>query len=187
MATYDIFHITSRGRRRRAIFRDDEDRQLLLRLCASAVEKYGIAIHAYCLMENHYHLITEAQFPVLSRAMQLINGGYSRAFRKENPNWGPLFEGPYNKVEIKGEEQFLETARYIVLNPVRAKLIKRPVEFIWSSYRATAGIEHPPIWLTTGKILSIFKNNAKCYMEYVEKGITKRNVSMFGVLPPLKQ
>src|SRR4051794_24695000 len=87
------YHVTGRGTERRAIFRGDRDRRHLIDLFAAAVERFGLRIHAYVLMPNHYHLLLETPQQNLSRAMQWINVSYSVWFNRIHQRVGPLFQG----------------------------------------------------------------------------------------------
>jgi putative transposase len=178
-----VYHVSSRGRNRQAIFLSDDDRRLFFDDLQSAVDKYGFIIHAYCLMGNHYHLLIETPTANLSAGMQFLNSRYTRSFKKKYGKIGSLFGGPYNAVLIDIESQLLETARYIVLNPVRAKLVRTPEEFTWSSYLATAGLEAGPQCLSTKRILEGLSAEGKSYIKFVADGIVTREMNMTSSLP----
>jgi len=111
---------------------------------AEAVERYHWICHAYCLMPNHYHLLVETPLANLSQGMRQLNGAYTQAFNRRHNRTGHLLQGRYKAILVEKESHLLELARYIVLNPVRAKLVRHPRAWRWSSYRATAGDEEPP-------------------------------------------
>jgi putative transposase len=181
-----VYHVSARGKNRQAIFLSDCDRLFFLSLLERAVAKYGLIIHAYCLMANHYHLLLETPRANLSAGMQLLNGSFARHMKKEHALAGAIFERPYHAVLIELESQFLETARYIVLNPVRANVIRNPSDFTWSSYRATAGVDNSPNWLSTIRILGNFSTagalSRDSYIAYVEEGMKERAMNMFSSL-----
>jgi len=170
-----IYHVSSRGRHRQPIFPADDDRLKFLELLGESVEKHNFLIHGYCLMANHYHLVLETPRANLSSGMQFLNGGYSRYFKKKYHNLASLFEGPYNAELIQTDSYLLETARYIVLNPVRAGMVRYPEEYIWSSYLATSGASGGPGWLFHDRILSFFEGDSTArrgaYIKFVFEGI----------------
>jgi len=151
-----VYHITTRGNARQDIFLDDEDRLGFLKILQDVVARYNWVCHAYCLMSNHYHLLVETPDANLSRGMRQLNGVYTQAFNRRHDRVGHLFQGRYKAILVEKEGHLLELARYIVLNPVRAKLIRHPRDWRWSSYRATAGEEEGPKFLTVDWILSQF-------------------------------
>lgn len=116
----------------------------------------GGASHAYTLMTNHYHLLIETQELTLSRGMQKLDGDYARGFNRRYRRVGHLFQDRFRSHAVEQETYLLELARYIVLNPVRAGMVKQPGEWPWSSYAATAGLSPVPPWLETGLILARF-------------------------------
>jgi len=151
-----LYHLTSRGNAREAIFADDSDRQIFLHGLAAVVERYGWRIHAYCLMGNHYHLLAETPQPNLSLGMRWLNGVYTQRFNRRHERVGHVFQGRFKSILVERERYLLELARYIVLNPVRAALVPAPGQWTWSSYRATAGMEQAPSWLSVNWILGKF-------------------------------
>jgi len=133
------------------------------------------ACHAYCLMGNHYHLLIETPEANLSVGMKKLNGVYAQMFNWKHDRSGHLFEGRFKAVLVERDSYLLEVSRYIVLNPVRAGLVKDPSMWRWSSYRATAGEEDAPDLLTVRFILSMFpggtENYVARYKEFVLEGV----------------
>ena len=170
-----VYHVTSRGNERKNIFKDDEDRLLFLDTLRRVNEKYNWLCHAYCLMNNHYHLVIETPDGNLSKGMRQLNGVYTQSYNKIHDRVGHVFQGRYKAILVSKESHLLETCRYVVLNPVRAKAVRNPGEWKWSSYRATAGFEKPHPCLNTDWILGQFalkKETAnKKYREFVKAGI----------------
>lgn len=168
-----VYHITSRGNARQDIFLDDEDRLIFLVVLEDVVIRYHWICHAYCLMPNHYHLLVETPDANLSRGMRQLNGVYTQAFNRRHNRVGHVLQGRYKAILVEKESHLLELARYIVLNPVRMKLVRHPREWRWSSYRATAGEEEPPNFLTTDWILSQFHQDrgraVKEYRKFVKR------------------
>jgi putative transposase len=144
-----VYHLTSRGNARQRIVRDDTDRQTWLATVAQVIARFGWFCHAYCLMDNHYHLLVETPQANLSRGMRQLNGVYTQAFNRRHRRMGHLFQGRFTAILVEKEAHLLELCRYVVLNPVRAKAVPHPRRWAWSSYRATAGETAAPTWLTT--------------------------------------
>jgi REP element-mobilizing transposase RayT len=120
------------------------------------IDRYGWLCHAYWLMDNHYHLLMETPRPTLSRDMRQLNGVYTQAFNRRHQRVGHLFQGRFKAILVQKETHLLELCRYVVLNPVRAKLVTRPRQWAWSSYRVTGGEGPSPEWLTTAWVLAQF-------------------------------
>lgn len=169
-----VYHITSRGNARQDIFLDDEDRLSFLKILSDVVARYNWVCHAYCLMPNHYHLLVETPDANLSRGMRQLNGLYTQTFNRRHGRVGHLLQGRYKAILVEKESYLLELARYIVLNPVRTKLVRHPRAWRWSSYRATAGEERAPDFLTVDWILSQFHRDRdlarRKYSKFVGQG-----------------
>jgi REP element-mobilizing transposase RayT len=119
-----LWHVTVRGNGRQDVFRDDRDRQFLLELLGDCVNRFAWILPAYVLMSNHFHLVNELTSETLSRGMQWLNGTYSQAFNRRHERVGHLFQGRFKAFLIEKEAYFLEVLRYVVLNPVRAGMVR---------------------------------------------------------------
>src|SRR3990172_3863435 len=150
-----IYHVSARGNERAPIYRDDGDRRRFLELVAHVRERYRWRILAYCLMTNHYHLLVQTPEPNLARGMRQLNGVYAQSFNRRHGRVGHLLQGRYGARLVQADEHLLAAARYIVLNPVRAGLCGNPIEWRWSSHRATLGLD-PPWFLDTAALLSYY-------------------------------
>ncbi len=170
-----LYHITSRGNVRKSIYKDKKDRQLFLDMLDYCAERFNWIIHAYCLMNNHYHILIETPDANLSKGMRHLNGVYTQTFNRRHKRAGHVFQGRYKAILIQKESHLLEVARYVVLNPVRARAVKRPDRWRWSSYMGTAGLRKPHPCLTADWILSRFgKQNRRAmrrYRQFVHDGI----------------
>lgn len=155
-----LYHITSRGNARQAIFLNREDYINFLRILSSVVKRYHFLLHAYCLMGNHYHLLVETPEGNLSKGMRQLNGLYAQGFNQKHQRVGHLLQGRYQSIIVDKENYLLELCRYIVLNPVRAGIVKDPKDYRWSSYLATIGYKRIP-GLFTDWILSQFGEEKK--------------------------
>ncbi|MEK7817637.1 MAG: transposase, partial [Actinomycetota bacterium] len=131
--------------------------------------------HAYCLMGNHYHLMIETPEGNLSQGMRQLNGVYTQAFNRRHGRVGHVLQGRFKAILVDKDSYLLELCRYIVLNPVRAKMVKQPKNYPWSSYRATAGLSSAPAFLTRDWLLRQFGREhhtaARRYREFVAQGI----------------
>ncbi len=135
---------------------DDGDRELFLDVLAAVNECFNWTVHGYCLMGNHYHLLLETPDGNLSKGMRQMNGVYTQRFNRKHKRVGHVFQGRYKAIIVQKETYLLELARYIVLNPVRARMVRSAKDWPWSSYRASAGLADRPSWLATDWILSAF-------------------------------
>ena len=170
-----VYHVTSRGNARQWIVADDTDRAAFVKHLGAVVERYHWLCHAWCLMDNHYHLLIETPEANLAAGMRTLNGGYTQAFNRRHGRQGHLFQGRYKAILVDREAYLLELSRYVVLNPVRAGMVEDPAEYAWSSYRSTSGQETPPGWLYTDWILSQFAPQrapaVAAYQAFVEQGL----------------
>lgn len=170
-----IYHLTSRCNARAAIYLDDGDKQRFLDLLASCVEKFNWICHAYCLMDNHYHLLIETPDANLQTGMRQLNGVYTQQFNRRHARVGHVFQGRYKAILVDKDSYLLELCRYVVLNPVRATMVSLPEQYDWSSYSAMMGSQQGASWLSTDWILSQFSSRKsiarKRYQQFVLKGI----------------
>jgi putative transposase len=151
-----VYHVTARGNRRQEIFIDDSDRWRMLELLTAVCEQSKWQIHAYCLMPNHYHLVVEIVEPTLSDGFQRLNSVYAQGFNRRHLKTGHLFQGRFHSVAVESEGHLLELSRYLVRNPVRARLCSEPADWPWSNYRAMLGITAPARFLAIERVLTYF-------------------------------
>ncbi len=170
-----LYHITSRGDRREAIYEDDEDRKAFLSVLAEVVARYNWICHAFCLMTNHYHLVIETVDGNLSQGMRQLNGVYTQASNRRHCRVGHLFQGRFKGILVDKEAYLLELSRYVVLNPARAGMVESPEQWPWSSYRAMVGKAVAPKWLAVDGLLSQFgeerEEARRCYQSFVLDGV----------------
>jgi len=151
-----FYHVTSRGNAQQDIFLDDEDRQRFLSVLEQVVSRFHLRLHAYCLMDNHYHLVLETPQGNLSSALRHLNGLYTQAFNRRHDQVGHVLQGRFKAILVDRDSYLLELCRYVVLNPVRAKMNRKPDTYRWSSYRASAGLAPVPAYLTLDWVLAQF-------------------------------
>jgi len=170
-----LYHVTARGNERQDIVRDNGDRSRFVQLLSQTVKEQGLLLHAWVLMDNHYHLLVETPNANLARSLRQINGIYTQWFNRKHRRVGHLFQGRYKSIMVGKETHLKSLCRYVVLNPVRAKMVKNPREYAWSNYRATAGFEPAPDWLEVDWIMGQFHKQRKqaqeAYRKYVMQGL----------------
>lgn len=178
-----FYHVTFRGNERKMVFQSTRDREKYLSYLESAHHRYGAIIHVYCLMGNHYHLLLETPRGNLSKVLHHINGAYTTYFNIKRGRSGHLFQGRFKGILVEKDAYCKELSRYIHLNPVRAGMVKSPLEYPWSSYRSFIGKDKKPDWLTTELVLGDFggegRKGYRRYREYVERGETNEQESPF--------
>jgi len=170
-----IYHVTSRGNAKQAIYEDDVDRRMFLDLLGKVIDRFHWLCHGYCLMDNHYHLLIETPDANLSAGMRQLNGVFTQGINRRHHRVGHVFQGRFKAIVVDQDAHLLELCRYIVLNPVRAAVVASARECRWSSYRATVGEEKPPPWLTTDWVLSQFGSRRRParerYRQFVRAGV----------------
>mgnify|MGYP001305243846 CR=1 FL=1 len=188
------YHLTSRGQRRERIYCDDKDRAEFRRRLEEGTKRYGVEIHAYVLMDNHYHLLLRAPKANASEAMQWLNNGYGMWWNRRHGQAGHVFQGRFKSVLVEGGVWLLTLSGYLHLNPVAVKALglgKREKRagglgltrvsaesvkarldalrtYRWSSYRAYAGYEPVPRWLRTREVLGRVDGGRAGYREWME-------------------
>jgi REP element-mobilizing transposase RayT len=148
-----LCHVTARGNNRRRIFRTDDDFLEVLLLFDTAVERYPVVCHAFCLIPNHIHFVLEAPQPALSAAMRHVVGVFAKRFNRRYGASGHVFQGRFGSRPIASEPDFLGVVRYVLRNPVRAGLCDTPADWEWSSYHAYFDPAVCPPFLTTSAVL----------------------------------
>ena len=170
-----LYHVTSRGDRRENIYDDDKDRGEWIDILGRVCERYNWRCHAYCLMDNHYHIIVETAEGNLSKGMRQMNGVYTQYFNRQYNRVGHVFQGRYKAILIERDTYLLELSRYVVLNPVRAGMVDQAEDWTWSSYLAMQGKAKKPNWLETHWILGQFSHKRakaiELYINFVREGV----------------
>ena len=178
-----MYHIISRGVARMTIFHNEQDRGKFIQFMERVFEKYHWICHAYCLLGTHYHILLETPDANLVPGMKQLNQLYSQFYNWKYHRVGPVLQGRYKSWLVEKEEKFLDNSRYIVNNPVEAKMVQHPSGWPWSSFRATRGLEKVPGYLKTDFLLSHFSSSRKkaqiMYEDFVLAGI--------GAESPLKE
>jgi putative transposase len=169
-----LYHVTSRGNGREAIYLSDADREVWLEVFAQVCCRFNWVCHAWCQMTNHYHLLIETPEANLAQGMRQLNGVYTQRFNRSHGRVGHVFQGRYMAILVERDNYLLELARYIVLNPLRAGMVEHLEEWNWSSYLATCGQKTAATWLQTDWILAQFgqerANGVAGYVKFVHEG-----------------
>ena len=172
-----VYHVTTRGNARNSIFNGESDKRHFLRFLDFIVEEFEWRCHAYCLMTNHFHLMIETPGPNLSEGMRRLNGRYTQHFNRRHDRTGHVLQGRFHSVIVEKYNYLLELSRYIVLNPVRAGLVRSLEEWAWSSYLATSGASPIPPFLDVEFLLAQFGEDLgrarQAYVEFVLDGLGK--------------
>ncbi|MET0543523.1 MAG: transposase [Variovorax sp.] len=175
-------HVIQRGNNRQAIFLDTEDRERMLTLFAEDAPRFGVALHAYVLMDNHFHLLaTPATVEGLPKFMQAVGRSYVRWFNDKHGRSGTLWEGRYRSTLIQADRYLLPCMAYIDLNPVRDGVVHEARDYPWSSHNHYAGLRadrlltpHPLYW-TLGN--TPFAREA-AYADLVRAGVAPRDLTL---------
>ncbi|MDA0772378.1 MAG: transposase [Cyanobacteria bacterium] len=153
-------HVYSRGLDRFNIFHDDQDRYKFLACMEASCVKYGFRIHAYCLMDNHYHLYLQSIQGNLSKSLQSINSRYSIYYNLKYERSGTIFEGRFNSKLVQSEKYSLNLIRYIHCNPLKAGMVTDLDEYRWSSYPIYVGKQEPQGFFDCGLVIDSMSKQA---------------------------
>jgi putative transposase len=170
-----LYHVSSRGNNRERIVWDDHDRRLWVKRLDHVVRRMCWVVSGWCLLTNHYHLIVQIPFGGLSKGMQLLTTGHSRAMGRRHARTRHLLQNRFYSGLIEDEAHLLGTHRYVALNPVEAGLCRHPADWAWGSFRAIAGLEAPPRVLSAQRALDLFhappEEARAAYVRLVESGL----------------
>jgi len=183
-----LYHVLTRGDRREAIFVDDKDRLKFLEYLEEGAARYGVLVHCYVLMGNHFHLVVTTPKANLSNWMHQLKTAYTVYFNRRHGMVGHLFQGRFKSIVVEAESYLLQLSRYLHLNPVgRAASVEGTLEerrerlrnYTWSSYRGYAGLGKPKPFIDARAIEGVFKSftgqewNPIQYRRWVEEGLVK--------------
>jgi putative transposase len=205
------YHVMNRGHRGGTLFVDDTDRRRFLGLVAELSDRFALEVHAFVLMDNHYHLLARTTEPNLSHAVRWLNGSYAVKFNWAHRCRGTVFQGRFKSVIIQEDHGAVEVARYIHLNPVRigglglsksdqrrakvlgcedpgSELVKRRLavlhEYRWSSWRVYHGSEPAAAWLETGVISKGCGGRSRTEQRAALQAYTERPIRQGGLESP---
>jgi len=162
-----FYHVLNRGNAGEKVLSQDRDKEKFLCYMGDAAARYGLGIHTYCLMSNHYHMLVETSGANLSAALQWLNISYAAWYNKKHDRSGHIFQGRFKSYLIDADEYLSTVSRYIHLNPVRARMVEKPGQYPWSSYGCFVGEQKQPEWLKTDTVLELFSaKKAKAKVAY---------------------
>ncbi|TQV86341.1 transposase [Aliikangiella coralliicola] len=170
------YHVMNRGmdRGRVKIFRSGEYFKAFLATLEEAAKRFGIVVHAYCLMTNHYHLLIQTPRANLSRAMRHVNGVYTQRHNRLAKSDGAIFRGRFKSILIDNDAYLLQLSRYIHRNPIETKktMVEALVNYPWSSYPAYVNQAESPEWLERDQTYGMLgaKQRYSGYAKYVAQG-----------------
>ncbi|MGR3174721.1 MAG: transposase [Candidatus Scalindua sp.] len=186
------YHFTCRGNERCLIFKDDADRREFLNILKESLEKYKVLLHGYVLMENHFHLILHTPQGNLNRFAQRFNTAYTVYFNRRHSRTGHLYHGRYKAILVEKDSYLLALLRYIHLNPVKIKKLKKltipeQIDYLrnykWSSNRGYGLLRCREDYMCYEDVLGRTggdnKNGRNGYREFVEEGLLKDVCSPF--------
>lgn len=169
-----LYHVSSRGDRRKMIYRDEFDRLNWLEILGQSCERYNFLVHSFCQMGNHYHLLVETVEANLAQGMRHLNGAYTQYFNRRHRLAGHLFQGRYNAIVVEKEEYLLAVARYTILNPLRSHVVASLDDWEWSSYPYITGQKTALPWMTIDWLLSLFHSDrtsaVEAYCQFIVAG-----------------
>lgn len=150
------YHVMNRGAGKRDVFLDNADRRKFLSILGEVRDIWNVEIHAYSLMDNHYHLLVHTPNGNLSASLRHIGAEYTQYYNWKHKTDGPLFRGRFKSILVEKDSYFLSLVRYIHMNPVRAGLCNRPEQHSWTSHAAYIKKIVRPAWLVTDTVLKEF-------------------------------
>jgi REP element-mobilizing transposase RayT len=159
----------NRGRRAENIFLDPTDYKIFIDLLKETAATWNINVAAYCLIPNHYHILLQTPEANLARTMRHLNGVYTQRFNRRHKVDGPLFRGRYKSIVVGGDPYLLQLVRYIHKNPVKAGLVEKPEQYVWSSHKGYLSIAGKWNWLYKEFIYSLLTTNKQHWIRLYRK------------------
>lgn len=181
-----FYHVITRGNQRQKIFRDEEDFLNYLEILLKYKTRYEYFLYAYVLMSNHVHLLIETKKTPLSKTLQGINQSYTSYFNRRYKMSGHLFQGRYKAILCDRDEYLLPLVKYIHLNPVRARVVKTPDEYQWSSHQSYVKKPDRRDIIAEDQVLRMFSEDKtrarKLYRAYISDGIAVKKEDIYSTI-----
>jgi putative transposase len=178
------YHVMNRGANRNKIYFDEKDYALFLVVVREATQIFQVKLSAYCLMDNHYHLVVHTPEGNLARFLRHVDGVYTQRFNRIHRRDGPLFRGRYKAILIEADEYLKQLVRYVHLNPVQAKLVQDPAQYPWSSHKEYLKGKTSEGWLYSKEVLGQFSKRVsqsiKLYGEFIREGVDEATRKFYG-------
>lgn len=168
-------HIVQRGHNRNAVFVEERDYRYYLDTLSEWKTLLGVAVYAWCLMTNHIHLVLNPGLDgnSIGLLMKRLAARQTRYVNKYENRSGSLWDGRYKSSPIQSDSYLLQCCRYVELNPVKARMVRRPEDYPWSSYRTKIGLEASEVLDLDPKYLDM-KNPKTQYKRFVEQGYSEQ-------------
>lgn len=197
LSSSGVYHVMVRGNEKKSIFLDDKDRLRFISILQEKKKNNEYNIYAFCLMDNHVHMLIKEEIDRISRIMRRINTSYANYFNIKYERVGHVFQDRFKSEAIESDRHLLEAIRYIHNNPVKAKMVREPSEFTWSSYNSYINRGSYDSFIYSTEILGFFSNDIEkaqdifvkysmekvddVFIDYKEDNLTinKRNVQLF--------
>lgn len=185
---FSVYHIIQRGNEKKNLFLSGDDMLRFLETLQRMKGKYNFLLYAYCLMDNHVHLLIDDNGNDISVLVKSINVSYAHYFNRTHQRCGHLFQDRFKSELVDKDPYLLEVSRYIHNNPVKAGIVKEPSDYRWSSYNIYAGrAKDTGGLIDKGRILSIFSDNrvraVRGYIGFVNSAVENK-VSVMDVEEP---
>ncbi len=155
----NIYHVMARGNRRRVIFHDKEDKQRFINIILNKNKEDSFKLFAYCIMDNHYHLLIREVNESLSTIMKMINSSYATYYNDRYEGSGHVFQDRYRSEPVNNDEYLLGVTRYIHNNPKKAGIVNRCQDYPWSSFQQYIYYKSDNDLLDVSFILSLYSEN----------------------------
>ncbi len=168
-----FYHVMSRGNRRADIFEDERDHERFIQLLGEVCNRFQWRVWAHCEMSNHFHLLIQTLEPTLSRGMRHLKGVYTQWSNARHQHVGHLFQGRYKAILVDADSYLTEVIRYIVRNPLEAKMVDSLADYPWSSHTIMMSRKKPPDWFAKQDALELFSTSSRAakhaYQSFVNK------------------
>jgi len=179
------YHVMNRGRRSESIYLDKQDFLMFIDLLIELNEMWNVNVAAYCLMENHYHVLLQTPEGNISRCMRHLNSIYTQRYNRRHGFDGQLFRGRYKSILVCNDSHLLQLVRYIHKNPVKAGIVKNIQDYEWSSYKGYLSYAKKWDWLYKGYILSMItpkkRGRLKPFVEFMQKDDSEEVTRLFSL------
>ena len=169
-----VYHVMNRGLNQNLIFLGKKDYEIFLSTLEEACRLFDVAVYAYCLMPNNYHILVRTFSGNLSRFMRHLNGVYTQRFNRENGRDGPLYRGRFKSILVQEDSYLLEVVRYIHKNPVKAKMVARLSQYKWSSHQSYLGKKGLMPGMDTNFVLKSFSGKRKASIELYRRFMVEK-------------
>lgn len=170
-----FYHVFNRGINKQPIFITRQDYSFFLKKLSDLRQKFDHSLYAYCLMPNHFHLSIQTRKAPISKIMASLTTSFSMYFNRTHIHFGSVFQNRFKSILIQDDPYFLQLSKYIYLNPVKAGIVKNPVDYKYSSIREALG--HEPLFFLDSDIVRLIgetKESQKEYEKFIYDGLDQK-------------